>query len=82
MARKWGIFQDVREWRYIEEFGRCLWVSVSNERITQARDTQEEANKDFENLGYIIKDGAAVQCYDNIIKGKVWERYIVQSYEN
>ena len=42
------------------------------------RETQEEADKDFAELGFAIKPNVIVQCHDEIEKEKSWVRYIVQ----
>ena len=43
------------------------------------RETKEEADMDFAELGFAIKPNAIVQCHDEIKKEKYWVRHIVQS---
>lgn len=72
------VVKVVRTWEFVEELARMSWVEKSHERITPCRDTKEEANKDFENLGFVFSDRAHVQCHDEINIGKSWTRHIVQ----
>lgn len=72
------VVKVVCTWKYVEELGRMCWVEKSHERITPGRDTKEEANQDFENLGFVFSDRAHVQCHDEIKIGESWTRHIVQ----
>jgi hypothetical protein len=46
--------------------------------VTPMRETQEEADKDFAELGFTLEPNVIVQCHDEIEKEKSWVRYIVQ----
>lgn len=72
------VVKVVRTWQYVEELDRMSWVEKSHERITPCRDTKEEANQDFENLGFVFSDRADIKCHDTIKIGESWTRHIVQ----
>lgn len=74
----WFVVKEVRKWEWVDELNMFCWVEESHEHITPDRDTEEEANQDFENLGFVFSDRAHVQCHDEIKIGKSWTRHIVQ----
>lgn len=74
----WFVVKVVCTWKYVEELDRMCWVEKSHERITPCRDTKEEANQDFAELGFRLSSTACVQCNDEIKIGEFWVRYIVQ----
>lgn len=78
MKQVWFVVKEVRAWKYVEELGKMSWVEESHVRITPERDTKEDANQDFAELGFKLSDRALVQCHDEIKIGKSWTRYIVQ----
>lgn len=67
-------------WKYVEELNKHCWVTISRKKVSPNRSEIEEANKDFDRLGFSIKigPGVIVQCHDNIIPNKFWARHIVQ----
>ena len=67
-------------WQYVEELNKHCWVTISRKKVSPNRRGIEEANKDFERLGFTTKrgPGVIVQCHDNIIPKKYWVRNIVQ----
>lgn len=78
--RVYFVIREERVWQYVEELNKHCWVTISRKKVSPNRRGIEEANKDFERLGFSIKSGAGVivQCHDNIIPNKVWVRHIVQ----
>ena len=74
---KYCVFKQIRQWQYVEGLGNC-WVTIYNEKTSPLRQTQEEADKDFAELGFKISSSATVQCHDDITKEVIWVRYIVQ----
>lgn len=77
------VYYVIREnlvWKYEEELNNHCWLTISRKKVSPNRRGIEEANKDFERLGFEIKSGPGVivQCHDNIIPNKVWVRHIVQ----
>lgn len=73
------VVKSVRAWAYNEDLKMFVWIEKSHEDLTECRTTKEEANKDFENLGFKINPNNLVQCKDFIKPNESWERYIVQS---
>ena len=85
MAKKWCIYRIVCDWQFVEEFGQFLWTEVSREKVTPERELKEDAEADFSKLGFDVRKSknTAVQCHDDIKKGKKWVRHIMQcSYFN
>ena len=74
------VIREERVWQYVEELKKHCWVTISRKKVSPNRRGIEEANKDFERLGFQIKIGAGVivQCHDNIVPNKYWVRHIVQ----
>ena len=72
------VVKSVRTWAYNEDLKMFVWIEKSHEDLTEYRTTKDDANKDFENLGFSINPNALVQCKDFIIHEKKWIRYIVQ----
>lgn len=66
------------DWEWVEDLNMFCWVNKTHSQFTQSRATQEEATKDFTELGFVIKPNVIVQCHDEIEKEKSWVRYIVQ----
>lgn len=73
----WFVVKITNIWTWDENLKMFVWVEKSR-KYTAKRNTEEEANKDFENLGFSINSNALVQCKDFIIHEKKWIRYIVQ----
>lgn len=78
-TNKWFVKKQVHEWQFVDELDMFCWVTISDEIITPMRATEEEANNDFINLGFKIKDKAVIQCHDEIKLNKSWVRHIVQT---
>ena len=78
--KSWFVIKEVCVWRFFEEYNEYLWDIVSHVKVSQDRRTMEEANADFERLGFELKSGpgVVVQCHDDIEPQKKWVRYIVQ----
>ena len=74
----WFILKITSIWEWDENLKMFVWVEKIREYLTEYRTTKEDANKDFENLGFSINPNALVQCKDFIIHEKKWIRYIVQ----
>lgn len=74
----WFVVKEVRKWELVDELNMFCWVEESHEHITPDRDTEEEANQDFAELGFALSPTATVQCHDEIKIGKSWTRHIVQ----
>ena len=79
MERNWFVKKEELIWKFVPEHNMYCWVSILNEIVTPMRETQEEADIDFAELGFAIKQNAIVQCHDEIEKEKSWVRHIVQS---
>lgn len=79
MKKKWFVQKEELIWKFVPEHNMYCWVSILNEIVTPMRETQEEADMDFAELGFAIKPNAIVQCQDEIRIGKSWVRHIVQS---
>lgn len=77
IARMWSVIRESREWAFVESLGRYCWVEVLREQITTDRETQQEAEQDFTDLGFERGPGV-IGCYDEITEGVKWVRYIVQ----
>ena len=75
----WCVIKEVREKQWIDKFQQDCWVCTSFEELTPHRDTQEEADKDFKDLGFNIDRDTNIQCHDDITE-KVWTRHIVQHH--
>ena len=78
MKRNWFVKKEEYVWQFSPEHNMYCWSVVLNEMVTPMRETQEEADKDFTELGFDIKPNVIVQCHDEIVKEKSWVRYIVQ----
>ena len=78
MERNWFVQKEEWIWKFVPELNMYCWVSILNEIVTPMRETQEEADIDFAELGFSIKPNAIVQCNDEIEKEKHWVRHIVQ----
>ena len=78
--RVYFVMREKRVWQYVEELNKHCWVTISRQKVSPNRLEIEEANKDFERLGFEIKSGPGVivQCHDNIVQNKYWVRHIVQ----
>lgn len=78
--RVYFVMREKRVWKYEEELNKHCWVTISRKKVSPNRRGIEEANKDFERLGFTTKSGPGVivQYHDNIIPNKVWVRHIVQ----
>jgi hypothetical protein len=74
----WFVVKEVRKWEWVDDLNMFCWVEKSHEHITPDRDTEEEANQDFAELGFTLSPTATVQCQDCIKKSELWTRYIVQ----
>ena len=74
----WFVVKSVRKWEWVDYLNMFCWVEESHEHITPERDTEEEANQDFAELGFALSPTATVQCQDYLKKGELWTRYIVQ----
>lgn len=74
------VMREKRVWKYEADIDMCCWVTISRKKVSPNRRGIEEANKDFERLGFSTKSGPGVivQYHDNIIHNKFWVRYIVQ----
>ena len=77
MKRIWFVKKEEREWKFVPEHNMYCWSVTLNEIVTPVRDTQEESDKDFAELGFALEPNVIVQCHDEIEKEK-WVRYIVQ----
>lgn len=75
---KYFVKKQIKHWQYVKDLDCYCWVTIFDKKITPFRDSMESANMDFANLGYLINNGATVQCYDDITPEVVWVRYIVQ----
>lgn len=75
---KWFVVKDVCDWEWVDGLNTYCWVRKSHQQITPDRYTQEEANKDFVNLGFKLSTTSTLQCQDEIKIGETWTRYIVQ----
>ena len=75
----WCVYKEVRKKQWIDKFKQFCWVCISFEEVTPHQDTQEEADKDFKNLGFDVNEDSYIQCHDDITE-KVWTRYIVQHH--
>lgn len=76
--REWFVVKQTYDWEWVEDLNMFCWVNKTHSQFTQSRATQEEATKDFTELGFVIKPNVIVQCHDEIEKEKSWVRYIVQ----
>lgn len=74
----WFVVKSVHKWEWMDDLNMFCWVEESHEHITPERDTEEEANRDFAELGFALSPTATVQCQDCLKKGELWTRYIVQ----
>ena len=74
------VMREKRVWKYEAELNKHCWVTISRKKVSTNRREIEDANKDFERLGFEIKSGPGVivQCNDNIVPNKLWLRHIVQ----
>ena len=74
------VMREELVWQYVEELNKHCWVTISHKKVSQNRLEIEEANKDFERLGFKTKSGpgVTVQCHDSIVPNKYWVRHIVQ----
>lgn len=74
------VMREKRVWKYEADINMFCWVTISHKKVSPNRRGIEEANKDFERLGFTTKSGPGVivQCHDNIIPNKLWLRHIVQ----
>ena len=78
MTRNWFVKKETYVWQFVPEHKMCCWVRTLDEIITPLRDNQEDADKDFAELGFELKPNVIVNCHDEIEKEKSWTRYIVQ----
>lgn len=78
MTRNWFVKKEIYVWQFVPEHDMYLWVRTLDEIITPLRDNQEDADKDFAELGFELKPNAIVNCHDEIEKEKSWTRHIVQ----
>ena len=58
MKRNWFVKKEEYVWQFVPEHDMYCWVIVLNEMVTPMRETQEEADKDFAELGFAIKPNA------------------------
>lgn len=77
--QEWFVVKQTYDWEWVEDLNMFCWVNKTHSQFTQSRATQEEATKDFTELGFKLNPSpnVVVQCQD-IKKGKSWTRYIVQ----
>ena len=73
----WCVIRDVCVRRWDPEFKMNLWHTESHEQVTPARETMEEADEDFVNMGFKYRKTATAQCDDHF-EGATWTRHIVQ----
>lgn len=78
-TNKWFVKKQVLEWQFVDKLDMFCWVTISDEIITPMRATEEEANNDFINLGFKIRDKVVIQRHDEIKLNKSWVRHIVQT---
>ena len=75
----WFVVKITNIWTWDENLKMFVWVEKIREYLTEYRTTKEDANKDFEKLGFQINPNGFIQCKDFIKPNESWERYIVQS---
>lgn len=73
----WCVIRETRTLRWSAEYKMKLWVLGLREYVTPCRETMEEADEDFENLGFEYDKEATVQSDDHF-DGTIWTRHIVQ----
>lgn len=77
--RVWFVLLRTSNWEYVSHLKQCCWVVKSDLRITPERETQEQANEDFANLGYIVKPHTTIQ-YEKFKKGNYLLEIMVQCH--
>lgn len=78
MTRNWFVKKEEYVWEFVPEHNMYCWSKIHDEIVTPIRETQEEANKDFESFGFTLEPNHIVNCHDEIEEEKSWIRYIVQ----
>jgi hypothetical protein len=78
MTQNWFVKKEEYVWQFVPELNMYCWSKILNEIVTPIRETQEEADKDFVELGFALKPNVIVQCHDVIENEKHWTRHIVQ----
>lgn len=78
IKKGWFVVKEVRAWEWVEDLDMFCWVEKTHERITKNRETKEEADNDFTELGFNTNTKTIVQCQDEIKLNKTWIRHIVQ----
>lgn len=78
--RVYFVMREKRVWKYEADINMFCWVTISRKKVSPNRLEIEDANKDFERLGFTTKSGhgVIVQCHDNIVPNELWLRHIVQ----
>ena len=74
----WCVFRTESRYEYDSELKMNVWREYSHEEVTPRRESQEEADKDFAELGFKLCPNAICQCNDDIKPEKYWVRHIVQ----
>lgn len=75
----WFVLLRTSNWEYVAHLRQSCWVIKSDLRITPDRETQEQANRDFANLGYAIKPHSTIQ-YEKFKKGTYLLEIMVQCH--
>lgn len=77
VKKEWFVIKEVRAWEHVQDLGLYCWVSVLHQQITPTRNSKDEANEDYLNLGFKPHPGG-LHATEEITPGKLWVSYMVQ----